>query len=81
MATRRSSGSAGGLRLHQPIVGIGAALGGYYLAASDGGVFDYAAPGAGPLFYGSTGGIRLNAPIVGDGGMTTPNAGTPVTRS
>ncbi len=35
--------------------------GGYWLVASDGGIFTY---GDAP-FYGSTGGIRLNKPIVG----------------
>jgi len=35
--------------------------------ASDGGVFDYAKAGAGPLYYGSAGSLRLNAPIVGIG--------------
>jgi hypothetical protein len=33
---------------------------GYWLDASDGGIFTYGAP-----FYGSTGGMHLNAPIVG----------------
>jgi hypothetical protein len=40
---------------------LGANLGGYRLAASDGGVFTYGAFG----FYGSMGGTRLNQPIVG----------------
>jgi hypothetical protein len=40
---------------------LGANLGGYRLAASDGGVFTYGAFG----FYGSTGGTRLNQPVVG----------------
>ena len=40
---------------------LGANLGGYRLAASDGGVFTYGAFG----FYGSTGSIRLNQPVVG----------------
>jgi hypothetical protein len=35
------------------------ATGGYWLVASDGGVFSYDAP-----FYGSTGSIRLNKPVV-----------------
>ncbi len=45
-----------------PIVGMAAAPrgGGYWLVASDGGVFNYGSP-----FYGSTGSIRLNEPIVG----------------
>jgi hypothetical protein len=37
--------------------------GGYWLVASDGGIFTY---GAG--FYGSTGSIALNKPIVGMSG-------------
>ena len=36
------------------------ATGGYWLVASDGGVFSYNAP-----FYGSTGSITLNKPVVG----------------
>ncbi len=36
-------------------------LPGYWLVASDGGIFSYGAAG----FYGSTGALRLNAPIVG----------------
>ncbi len=40
---------------------LGANLGGYRLAASDGGVFTYGAFG----FYGSTGSIHLNQPVVG----------------
>jgi hypothetical protein len=36
------------------------ATGGYWLVASDGGVFSFGAP-----FYGSTGNIKLNKPIVG----------------
>ncbi len=35
--------------------------GGYWLVASDGGIFTY----GNTLFYGSTGGIQLNKPIVG----------------
>jgi hypothetical protein len=38
--------------------------GGYYLVASDGGIFSYPATG-GPPFLGSTGSIVLNRPIVG----------------
>ena len=40
---------------------LGANLGGYRLAAADGGVFTYGAFG----FYGSMGGTRLNQPVVG----------------
>jgi hypothetical protein len=40
---------------------------GYYLSASDGGVFTYPTTN-GPTFYGSTGSIVLNAPIVGISG-------------
>jgi hypothetical protein len=36
------------------------ASGGYWLVASDGGIFAFHAP-----FFGSTGGITLNKPIVG----------------
>ena len=35
--------------------------GGYWLVASDGGIFSY----GNTLFYGSTGGMTLNKPIVG----------------
>ena len=38
--------------------------GGYYLVASDGGIFTYPTTG-GPPFFGSTGSIKLNKPIVG----------------
>ena len=38
--------------------------GGYYLVASDGGIFSFPTTG-GPPFYGSTGSIKLNKPIVG----------------
>ena len=38
--------------------------GGYYLVASDGGIFTYPTTG-GPPFFGSTGSIVLNKPIVG----------------
>ena len=37
--------------------------GGYWLVASDGGIFAFGDAG----FFGSTGGIRLNRPIVGHG--------------
>jgi N-acetylmuramoyl-L-alanine amidase len=46
----------------QPIVGAAAdpATGGYWLVASDGGVFNFGAP-----FFGSTGTLTLSEPIVG----------------
>ena len=48
------------------MVGHGArrVTGGYYLVASDGGIFTYPTTG-GPPFDGSTGSIKLNKPIVG----------------
>jgi hypothetical protein len=51
------------LRLAQPIVGMTATVdgNGYWLVASDGGIFSY----GDATFYGSTGGIHLNKPIVG----------------
>ena len=50
------------MHLNQPIVGIAAdaETGGYWLVASDGGIFAFDAP-----FHGSTGAIHLNKPIVG----------------
>jgi len=52
-----------GLTLAQPIVGMAPTPGGggYWLVASDGGVFNY----GDAAFHGSTGAIRLNRPIVG----------------
>ena len=49
--------------LNKPVVGMAATAdgGGYYLVASDGGVFSY----GDAHFYGSTGSIALNKPIVG----------------
>jgi N-acetylmuramoyl-L-alanine amidase len=46
-----------------PVVGVAATPdgGGYWLAASDGGIFSY----GDAHFYGSTGSLHLNAPIVG----------------
>ena len=51
------------MRLNAPIVGMAATPSGdgYWLVASDGGVFSY----GDASFYGSTGGMRLNAPVVG----------------
>jgi hypothetical protein len=59
-------GSTGGIRLNQPVVGmaVDAATGGYWMVASDGGIFSFNAP-----FYGSTGGIRLDKPVVGMAGF------------
>jgi subtilase family serine protease len=55
-------GSMGGRHLDAPVVGMATdvSTGGYWMAASDGGVFAFNAP-----FYGSMGGTRLDAPIVG----------------
>ncbi|HEX4904067.1 MAG TPA: S8 family serine peptidase [Acidimicrobiales bacterium] len=54
-------GSAGGIRLNQPIVAAATAgTAGYWEAAGDGGVFAYGVP-----FFGSMGGTRLNQPVVG----------------
>ena len=66
-------GSMGGKPLNEPVVGIaatpsghgavsdGAASGGYWEVASDGGIFAF---GDAP-FYGSMGGKPLNSPVVG----------------
>ena len=50
------------MTLNKPIVGMAVdpATGGYWLVASDGGIFAYNAP-----FLGSTGSITLNKPVVG----------------
>jgi hypothetical protein len=51
-----------------PQVARAAATGGYWLVATDGGVFSYGDAG----FHGSTGDVRLNQPIVG---MTPTSSG------
>ncbi|MGH9114975.1 MAG: delta-60 repeat domain-containing protein, partial [Acidimicrobiales bacterium] len=55
-------GSMGGQRLNRPIVGMAddPVTGGYWLVASDGGIFAFNAP-----FAGSMGGKHLDKPIVG----------------
>jgi hypothetical protein len=59
------------MHLNQPIVGMAVTPdgGGYWLVASDGGIFTF---GDAP-FYGSTGAIHLNKPIVGV--AATPDGG------
>jgi len=59
------AGSAGGTYLNKPVVGIAPSLdgGGYWLTASEGGVFTYGVA----TYAGSQGGSPLNAPIVGGG--------------
>ncbi|HMC41776.1 MAG TPA: hypothetical protein VKI20_02100, partial [Acidimicrobiales bacterium] len=56
-------GSAGDIKLNQPIVAMVTTRThhGYWLVASDGGIFTYGDAG----FFGSTGNIRLSRPIVG----------------
>jgi hypothetical protein len=52
----------GGTPLNQPVVAAMSAPDslGYWLVASDGGVFSF----GDAQFYGSTGAIKLNAPVV-----------------
>ncbi|MGP8006788.1 MAG: hypothetical protein ACLP2J_07135, partial [Acidimicrobiales bacterium] len=59
----RFHGSAGSLVLNKPVVGMATTPdgGGYWLVASDGGIFAY----GDALFQGSAGSLTLNKPIVG----------------
>jgi hypothetical protein len=56
----------GGAHLNRPIVGMASTAdgGGYWLVASDGGIFSF----GDAAFDGSMGGAPLNRPIVGMGG-------------
>ena len=64
-------GSAGSLHLNAPIVGMAGTPdgGGYWLVASDGGIFSY----GDAQFFGSAGSLALNAPVVGM--AATPDGG------
>ena len=55
--------------LNRPVVGMEAtpAGGGYWLVASDGGIFAF----GDAAFFGSTGDIRLNQPMVGMAGRSS----------
>ncbi len=63
-------GAMTGTPLNKPIVGMAVdpATGGYWLVATDGGIFSFNAP-----FFGSTGNIALNKPVVGM--APTPSGG------
>ncbi len=56
-------GSAGNLSLNMPVVGVASTPNGngYWMAAADGGVFNYGGAG----FHGSAGNLTLAAPVVG----------------
>ncbi|MDA8263432.1 MAG: hypothetical protein M0Z47_11455 [Actinomycetota bacterium] len=58
-----SYGSMSGIALNQPVVGMASTPdgGGYWLVASDGGIFSF----GDAHFYGSMGGTKLNQPVVG----------------
>ena len=62
-ATREFYGSTGSMTLNKPIVGMASTPDGkgYWLVASDGGIFSY----GDAQFYGSTGAMKLNQPVVG----------------
>ncbi len=64
-------GPAGGLQLNAPAVGMASTNtgNGYWIVASDGGIFSYGDAG----FFGSAGNIPLNKPIVGM--AATPDGG------
>ncbi|MFT5531552.1 MAG: hypothetical protein ACI91O_001579, partial [Candidatus Poriferisodalaceae bacterium] len=64
-------GSTGNIRLNQPITGMAATPtgNGYWLVASDGGIFTFGDAG----YHGSTGNIRLNQPITGMAATPTGN--------
>ncbi|HTU39712.1 MAG TPA: hypothetical protein VMF35_17050 [Acidimicrobiales bacterium] len=70
-APQLGSPAASGSRLNQPLVGMAATpdADGYWLVASDGGIFSY----GDARFFGSTGSIKLNQPIVGM--APTPDGG------
>ena len=65
------SPAASGIELNRPVVGMAPTPdgGGYWLVASDGGVFSF----GDARFYGSTGAMRLNQPVVGM--APTPDGG------